>query len=92
VENAEVAQVFRELADLLEIRNENVFRIRAYRRAAETIDGLPEGLGQILDEGRLREIPGFGEAIAAKITELLSTGQLKTLERLRAELNQGTPS
>jgi len=85
VDNAAVAGVFRELADLLEKRKENYFKIRAYRQVADEIEVLPVALGQVAEEGRLREIPGVGEAIARKISELLTTGRLELLERLRVE-------
>jgi len=87
VENAAVAQVFRDLADVLERKKENPFKIRSYRRAAETIEVLPVQLEQVVSEGRLRELPGVGEAIARKITEILTTGRLQKLEELRAEMS-----
>lgn len=88
--NSAIAQVFRDMADLLELKGENPFKIRAYRRAASTIDTLPVELERLMDEGRLREIPGIGEAIAAKITELLTTGRLRAYDRLRAEFPENT--
>ena len=87
MENEVVAQVFWELADVLERRKENPFKIRSYRRAAETIERLPVQLEQVVSEGRLRELPGVGEAIARKITEILTTGRLQKLEELRAEMS-----
>jgi len=92
MENSAVAQVFRDLAALLERKKENPFKIRAYRRVAGAIDGLPVGLEQLATEGRLREIPGVGEAIAAKITELMTTGRLRAYDKLRAELPEDIPS
>ncbi len=85
MKNAAIAQVFQDMADLLELKEENPFKIRAYQKAARTIEDLPVELGQVKDEGRLREIPGVGEAIAKKITELLETGRLEAYEKLRAE-------
>lgn len=73
------------MADLLELKEENPFKIRAYERAAHTIASLPTDLERVMQEGRLREIPGIGEAIASKITELLATGRLEVYEKLRAE-------
>ena len=83
--NAAIAQVFQDMADLLELKEENPFKIRAYERAAHTITSLPTELEHVAREGRLREIPGIGEAIASKITELLATGRLGAYEKLRAE-------
>lgn len=73
------------MADLLELKEENPFKIRAYERAAHTIASLPTDLERVMQEGRLREIPGIGEAIASKITEMLATGRLDVYEKLRAE-------
>ena len=83
--NGAIAQVFQDMADLLELKEENPFKIRAYERAAHTIISLPTELEHVMQEGKLREIPGIGEAIASKITELLSTGRVEAYERLRAE-------
>ena len=88
--NAEIAAVFRDIADLLEKKKENWFKIRAYRRAADSIEELTVPVGQLVDEGRLKEIPGVGEAITKKITELMTTGNLDYYERLKAELREGT--
>jgi DNA polymerase (family 10) len=87
--NAAIAQVFQNMAELLELKEENPFKIRAYQKAARTIESLPVELEQLMKEGRLREIPGVGEAIANKITELLTTGKLEVYEKLRAESPPG---
>ena len=84
--NKEIAQVFMEIADLLEQKKDNWFKIRAYRKAAGTIEGLPVPVEQLVAEGRLKEVPGIGEAINKKIAELVTTGRLEYLERLKAEL------
>ncbi len=89
MKNAAIAQVFRDMADLLELKEDNPFKIRAYQRASHTIDDLPVELEQVMDEGRLREIHGIGEAIARKITELLTTGRLEAYEKLRSEFPEG---
>ena len=68
-----VAQVMGEIADLLEIKGENAFKIRAYRSASETIGAWPEPVGT-LDDAKRREIPGIGKDLAAKIRELVDTG------------------
>jgi DNA polymerase (family 10) len=87
VHNEDVARVFDEIGDLLEIRAENPFRIRAYRNAAREVRGLPRELAQISGEGGdLTRLPGIGEALAGKIEEILNTGSCRALERLHREL------
>ena len=83
--NLEIAAVFRGIASLLEKKKENWFKIRAYRKVAEEIEKLTVELSQLAKEDKLREIPGVGEAIAKKITEMLDTGKLLFYERLKAE-------
>ena len=87
--NEELAAVFKRIARLLEIKGENPYKIRAYRRAAEALQNLPTPAAQLRAEGRLTEIPGVGEAIAKKIAELLDTGRLAFLERLEKEMPPG---
>ncbi len=84
--NAEIASLFERIADLLEIRGENVFKVNAYRRAAENIRETGRPLSEIRAEGTLRQVPGVGEAIAEKIEEILDTGKLGFYERLREEV------
>jgi len=92
MKNAAIAQVFQDMADLLELKEDNPFKIRAYQRAAHTIVDLPVELEQVMREEKLREIPGIGEAIAKKITELLTTGRLEAYEKLRSEFPEGISS
>ncbi|MEP9396966.1 DNA polymerase/3'-5' exonuclease PolX [Mesorhizobium sp. KR2-14] len=83
VHNADIARLFDHLADLLEIEGANPFRIRAYRRAAQTIEDLPESIAKMATEGRdLSELPGIGEDLAGKIAEIVTTGHLKVLEEI----------
>ncbi len=83
VHNADIARLFDHLADLLEIEGANPFRIRAYRRAAQTIEDLPESIAKMAAEGRdLSELPGIGEDLAGKIAEIVTTGHLKVLEEV----------
>lgn len=89
MKNAEVAKVFRDIAGLLEMKKENPFKIRAYRRAADTIERLPTELEQLAKEDRLKEVPGVGEAIARKISELVMTGKLEYHRKLKAEFSEG---
>src|SRR3954452_9879461 len=83
--NAEVGALLVEIGDLLEVKGEQSFRINAYRRAARTIEDLREDIEDINSEGRLREIPGIGEALEQKISEDLEAGPLGYLERLRSD-------
>ncbi len=86
MKNAEIAAVFTDIANLLEPKRENIFKIRAYRRVARSIKHLPVEVEQLVREDRLKEIPGVGEAINKKITELVNTGHLEYYEKLKAEL------
>jgi len=85
VQNSEIADTFYEVADLLEIEGANLFRVRAYRNAARTIEGHTKRIYKMIDEGEnLKEIPGIGEDLAEKIKEVVNTGILRFLEDLRA--------
>jgi DNA polymerase (family 10) len=87
--NEEIARVFENIADLLEIKGESVYRVISYRRAAESIRAQGRRLGDLQREGKLKEIPGVGEAIAAKIEELLTSGKLGFYETLADEVPPG---
>ena len=76
MDNLAIARVFSEIADLLEIRNDNPFKIRAYRNASDTIAHAAEPLAQLTDE-QLKGIPGIGKDLAAKIRELAETGSAR---------------
>ncbi len=84
MENLAIARVFAEIADLLEIKNENPFKIRAYRNAAETIVHHPERIADLPATGR-RDLPGIGKDLAAKIGELVDTGAIKYHQELLDE-------
>lgn len=84
--NADVAAVFEEIADLLEIEGANPFRIRAYRNAARTIGDLATEAYVLLERNEdLTNLPGIGQDLAAKIKEIISTNRCGLLERLREE-------
>jgi DNA polymerase (family 10) len=87
--NQEIAQRFLEIADLLEIEDANPFRVRAYRTAARVVGEHPERLDQVArsDPEALKELPGIGDDLAAKIVELVRTGRLEMLH----ELEERTP-
>ena len=89
IHNSEVADVFSQVADLLEIEGANQFRVRAYRKAARTIRGYPRSMADLLDEGKdLTELSGIGDDLAGKIEEIVKTGRLHQLE----EIKQRTPA
>lgn len=84
--NADIAAVFEEIADLLEIQGENPFRIRAYRNAAREMQSLGVPAADMIARGEdLTELPGIGDDLAAKIREIVETGKCKALEKLRAK-------
>ncbi len=87
--NLEIAKLFSDIADLLDIQGENPFRIRAYRKAAQNLEALPEDIASIASRGDLQEIPGIGKDLASKITEYLETGKLKFLEDLKKKVPEG---
>lgn len=87
--NAEVAEVFENISDLLEIKGEQIYRILAYRRGAEAIKNLGRNVNTIWKSGELESIPGVGKAIAGKIDELLGTGELEFYEDLKREIPVG---
>ena len=84
-----VADILREIGEILGIKGENPFKTRAYENAARAIEGLGPGLDDAVQMGTLTEIPGIGEALAKKITELVTTGSLKYYEELRASIPDG---
>ncbi len=87
MENAQVADIFDEIADLVELDQGNEFRVRAYRAAARTIRSLPQRLEDLADAGEdLSEIPDIGERSAAKIHEILATGTCERLQELRDQV------
>jgi len=88
MKNTEIAKVFADIGDLLELKGENPFKIRAYQRAVRSIELLPVEVEQLVREERLGEVPGVGEAITRKITELVTTGKLDYYEKLKGEFSE----
>lgn len=86
MKNQFVADVLYEIADLLDIKGDNFFKTRAYRIAAQAIEVLDEDIQTVVDENRLHEISGVGDALAKKITELVQTGKLQYLNELTKEV------
>jgi DNA polymerase (family 10) len=86
ISNLELSRIFQLVADLLEIKGEVIYKILAYRKAADSLSNLGRDVHEYWREGKLTEIPGVGKAIAEKIDELLTTGQLEYLQKLSAEV------
>lgn len=84
--NEDVARIFEEIADMLEIKGEDAFRVNSYRRVARTFDDLAEDVSRIAARGELATLAGVGKSSAAKIQELLDTGKLKFREELAREV------
>src|SRR5436853_7737169 len=82
---SQIAEVLEEIATLLELKDENPFKIRAYANAARSLETFGGNLADLQDEEALAKIPGIGKAIAAKVKELAATGAFKYLEQVRAE-------
>jgi DNA polymerase (family 10) len=85
----QIAEVLQQIATLLELKDENPFKIRAYANAARSLETFGGNLSDLQDEEALAKIPGIGKAIAAKIKELAATGSLRYFEELRAEFPAG---
>ncbi|TAL25119.1 MAG: DNA polymerase/3'-5' exonuclease PolX [Nitrospirae bacterium] len=88
MKNKEIADIFNEIADLLEIKGENPFRIRAYRRASQNLEGLTKDVVS-LSRDELLEIPGIGHDLAEKIEEYIKTEKVKSLEDIKKEIPEG---
>jgi len=87
VHNADIAAIFEEIADLLEIRGDNPFRIRAYRNAARSVGEFGREFKTLIDSGtEMPKLPGIGPDLTAKIHEIVSTGHCAALDKLRKEL------
>lgn len=89
VQKEDVIQLLEEIAFMLDLLNENQFKIRAYHNASRAISVLEEDINTIVAEKRLGEIPGIGEALTEKITEFVTTGKLDYLEELKKKIPEG---
>jgi len=87
--NRQLAEAFTLIADLLEIKGEIVYKTLAYRKAADSLLNLGREASEYWKEGKLNDIPGVGKAISEKIDELLTTGKLGFLEKLKKEIPPG---
>src|SRR2546426_6117877 len=91
MQNPDIARLFDEVADLLEIQGANPFRVRAYRNAARVVRDYPDPLEDVVRSGErdLTEIPGIGDDLAEKITAIVTTGELPLRKELAAQLPPG---
>lgn len=85
VDNTKICKIFREMADLLALKDENPFRIRAYEKAADTVEHLSGNVGDLYHQGKLKEIPGIGKGMLEKIETILKTGTLPAYEELKSQ-------
>jgi DNA polymerase (family X) len=92
LKNSLVAQILGELADYTELEDDQPYRARAYRKAAETVESIPGAIEDIWGEKKLRDLPGVGENIERKIDEILRTGKLETLEKIKLKIPVDVPS
>ena len=88
MKNREIARIFSDIADILEIKEDNPFKIRAYRKAALNLEGVTRNLAE-LSHKELLEIPGVGADLAARIEEYLETGSMAMYDRLKGEIPAG---
>ncbi|HYI67776.1 MAG TPA: DNA polymerase/3'-5' exonuclease PolX [Candidatus Limnocylindrales bacterium] len=89
ITNAELARIFNEIGDMLEILGEVVYKAVAYRRVADAVERYPDDVATLYQRGEPPKIPGAGAALAAKLAELAETGRLEYHERLRAQVPAG---
>ncbi|MEZ4599487.1 MAG: DNA polymerase/3'-5' exonuclease PolX [Syntrophotaleaceae bacterium] len=87
ITNADIARIFNHIADLLEIDGDNPFRVRAYRNAARTISDQPQGMAEMLEDGKdLSQLPGIGKDLAGKVAEIVASDRLEMLRTLEAKV------
>jgi len=85
LENIDIARIFDDIADVLELKDENPFRIRSYRRAARVIHDMPEDAKTLVAEGRITEVRGIGKGLAEKIEDIIKTGTTEFYEEIRKD-------
>lgn len=87
--NLELAEVLRFLANALEWQGENAFKVRAYRLAADTLEGLSESVEDLVARNALRDLPHIGEAVEKKVRQYLAEGTFPALQRVREQVPAG---
>lgn len=88
MKNSEIAEIFNNIADILEIQDENPFRIRAYRKAAINIENLTEDVEAVAKKKKLNDLPGIGKDLAGKIEEYIKTNRIKFYEDLKKSISK----
>jgi DNA polymerase (family 10) len=83
MKNRELADLFNRMADILEFKGENPFKISAYRKASRIIGDLTQDIEEIAESGKLKDVPGIGEGMAQKIVEYLKTGKVSKFEEAK---------
>ena len=91
MENRKIEALLAEIGELLELKGEGPFKVRAYEGAARAIGSLQEDVAVLVREKRLQKVPGIGKSMQAKLEELIETGKIGYLEQLREELPAGLP-
>ncbi len=89
VDATKVVSIFKEMADLLSIKGENPFRVRAYEKAAQALEHLPGDLENLYNQDKLKDIPGIGKGMLEKIATILNTGKFPAYEELKSEMPEG---
>lgn len=83
MKNRELAALFQKMADILEFKGDNPFKVNAYRKSARILNDLPQDVEQLVQAGTLKDLPGIGKGIADKVTEYLRTGTIASFEQTR---------
>src|SRR3989338_1513679 len=87
--NQKIADIFDDIADILEFKQDNVFKIRAYQKAAQNLRAMSEDVSKYAQSHTLTTLPGIGKDLAGKINEILKTGTLKSYEELKKSVPKG---
>ncbi len=88
MKNQELSRIFNEIADMLELKGDNPFRVRAYRKAGRSIEGLTRDISELTDK-EILEIPGIGKDLAEKIKEFIKKGRIDIHDKLKKEIPEG---
>lgn len=86
---SDIIAILKEISELLELTGENPFKVRAYQNAARTLEGHTDDINDLVDSGKLADLPGFGEALVEKVTTLVRDGRLKYYEDLKKKVPHG---
>jgi len=87
MKNKEIADIFEKMADILEFKGEIPFKVNAYRKASRVINDLQQDIEELSQQGRLRDLPGIGDAMVKKINEYLETGKISKYEQIRQDVS-----